>query len=292
MATKKRKQRTKKSRKSNKIQLSESWLSGSCINSDLAIPVARARSMFENWEENEVRMFWDALYHTFCIWKYDSVSNPVPPLKVTADDLTRINEAEPWERPDCGVNDPLQLLLFLERIKFTEINDLINDLGRTKILAVIILHESSVGDGMPGLGSHITLANLFSLANPVITAIKTERELSINLLLEHIESCEDVIKIYASNTKLKKEILDAGRSFGALKNKEKAEIRAKGLRDAAIYHFSRNPVWTYNDCVQFFKSDPSLKKFIIYKKDSTYSDRRLIEIISGTKNLALQNLEK
>jgi len=295
MAKRKNKSRTKKSRKSSDITIYESWLSGSYINSDLAIPVVNARSRLADCEENDVRLIWDSLYSVFDRWKLEHGQVPIsyPGGILTEafnllDDETRIHQAEPWKCAGFGVTDPLQLLEYLERIKYPGINKLVSKHGKIKILAVIILREASIGDvtSKPGNISDSVLAD------HVLTAINTERELSLYVLLEHIESCEDVIEKNITDKKTREGVLKAGRALGSQRNKENAEKRKMALRFAAIKIFRLDPGCKYDKCVEWIKLDPSLKQSIAYKKDSIYSDGVIKKLIKGTKKLAFKNPKK
>ena len=85
------------------------------------------------------------------------------------------------------------------------------------------------------------------------------------------------------------EVLNHGRLGGSQANTKKAKIRAGGLIDAAIFKFKEEPACTYDECVKWIKSEPSLEKCTIYgKKGKVYSDRRIKEIIKGTKDIALK----
>lgn len=295
MITSKKKSRTKKNRKRSDIKIFESWLCGSYENSNLVIPVVNARSRLADCDENDVRSIWDSLYSVFDSWKLKHGQVPIsyPGGILTEafnllDDETRIHQAEPWKCAGFGVTDPLQLLEYLERIKYPGINKLVSKHGKIKILAVIILHEASIGDGIkkPGIVSDSIWAD------HVLTAINTERELSLHVLLEYIEYCEDAIEKNVDDKKKREEVLKAGRAIASQKSKEEADVRKMALRFAAIEIFRLDPGCTYDECVERIKSDPSLKESITYKKDSIYSDSVIKKLIKGTKKIAFQNPKK
>jgi len=92
------------------------------------------------------------------------------------------------------------------------------------------------------------------------------------------------------NAEIVKEIMEFGRAKGSASNREKAAVRKNGLRKAAIHRFKEKPRSTYDECVSWIKSNPSLKLFITYGKGKIYSDRNIKELIKGTKEEALKAL--
>jgi hypothetical protein len=85
-------------------------------------------------------------------------------------------------------------------------------------------------------------------------------------------------------------ILCEGRNIGAEKNKINAAERHEQIRKAAIHRFNKQPGSSYDDCVKWIKTEKHLEPFITYgKKGKVYSDRRIEEIIKGTKKIDLED---
>jgi hypothetical protein len=99
-------------------------------------------------------------------------------------------------------------------------------------------------------------------------------------------------KKYRPREKKIDELLRAGGRSGAKSNKNKADVRAKGLKEAAKYKFKENPVLDYDECVAWIISQDQLRKFLIYgNKGKILSVGRIKQIITGTKREALEVLK-
>lgn len=85
-----------------------------------------------------------------------------------------------------------------------------------------------------------------------------------------------------------KEVLNGGRKMGSDSNKDKAEVRHKGLRDAAITKFKKNPGFNYDECVDWIISEDQLLPFRTFTNNNKpYTRKRIKQIIKGTKKIAL-----
>lgn len=250
-------------------------LSGPIFNPDIALPVEMARFILDGLDESKVQSIWDELNSVlesserkfsklFEKPKAGHVPGAATIARVGLQEVISLSSNKEFDSIYFDSFDDLGfvgLLRWLEMFEYEDIKNLISKYGKDKLYAVLILSEAGE-------------CSYDEINKHVLNTVKAERE----MMLAYI-------------TKSSSEILASGRKIGTYRNKEKAKTRQQGLIDAAIDFFINiDSAGGYDDCVTWIKNQPKLKLFREYSKGKMLTDKRIGQIISGTKDLALNRL--